>query len=1007
LLPIKRSMLKVITLGSLEIHLHEQRLRFKMSKAGVLLVYLMCQSDKAHGREHLATLFWPELDDHKSNENFRQALYQIRRALGDQADSYLRTSSGTVQFIAQAPHTLDTHQLEQAITHKAWETAADLYRGEFLSTFYPDTAQTLGEWQVITREHFHQLAVQALTELARQEETSDPQRAIQYGRRLLSLEPWAERGHRLLMRCWMRLGQPAEALAQYQRCAQILADELGATPTLKTTALYEQIRDGRWTAISPAPSHSRGQLAANLTPLIGREKELADLCQLLAQPECRLLTIMGVGGVGKTKLLLNLGWACHHTQQYGDGVLFASLAELEAHGAEPVAAQIAHFLAWQLLAPVEEMNTATAVDLLQAAWHGRPILLLLDNCEHLLEGATLLTALLTRLPQLTIVTTSRVPLNLHGEWLYPLHGLNLTTTQGATQLFAQAARRVQPQFSLEDKPTAEAVGILCRALEGHPLALEMAAAALRGLTLTELVAEVTAGLDILTLHQPNIPARQRDMRHLLAASWGRLGAGEQKILAQLSLFRQPFTAVAAQAVAGARVGQMATIVAQAWLRRTAEGRYQTHELLRHFAHEQLAENPTLENATKTKFARYYLHWMADWTDKPLTSSILAELSACWADITRAWAEGVQQQMWAELEKAIPSLGAFYEHKGLLGEGISWLALVERELPDTAVSPDAKRVRAQLLIAQADLRNTQVQSAPVPNLIAQAIILAQEIGDGALQLRAKIILMHGLWRLGRLEETLALGLALLNQTAPPPTPQQEADLHMTVGMAYGDTGEIALGEQYIRQAIAYYEQEGIMMARATGIRHNLALLLTQRAAYSEARRLLLQNMLFWRKYPSPPAIAFTYEGLGVVAMHLGRLGLAASYLRQAKRLYEQMGDKDGLAYVALYEGKLALARSKWRQAEGAFFRSAELREELNPRLLAQPWAGLAMVAWREGNTAVAQTYFDKLLPIIFAGEVEGEGIAWVYEVMAELAQAMNHPQTNEIQATANSKARHRN
>ncbi len=999
-------MLTVITLGSLELHLNDQPLHFRMSKAAVLLIYLMREADKPHGREQLATLLWPEETDHKSRENFRQALYQIRRALGDHAPTYLQVSQSTVQFLAEAPHALDANQFEQAVQTQAWTAAASLYLGEFLPTFYPSNMQELAEWQLMTREHLHQLAVQTFTQLARQNEVSDPLEARQYARRLLALEPWSEAGHRLLMRCGARLGNIHEALAQYEQCATILAEQLGASPTLKTTTLYEQIRDGRWqTATPPVAAPSQNQLPANLTPLIGREEELADLRQFLTQPECRLLTITGVGGIGKTKLLLNLGWACHHAQQYAGGVLFASLAELEPHTAEPVAMQITHYLVSQLISSVDETSTATAVELLQEAWHGRePRLLLLDNWEHLLEGATLLTDLLASLPQLTIVTTSRVPLNLYGEWLYPLHGLSATAEKGAVQLFAQAARRVQPHFTL-DAASAEAVNTLCQALDGHPLALEMAAAALRGLTLPELLDEVTAGLDIFTTNQPNIPRRQQDMRHLLAASWRRLTEGEQPILAQLSLFRQPFSVAAAQAVTGARVWQMATIVAQAWLRRTAEGRYQSHELLRHFGREQLAQNPALEQAAKKKYTHYHLQWLADWAHKPLTNSMLTELTSCWADIILSWGEGIHQQIWSELEEAIPTLSAFYEYKGLLGEGIEWLAGAVKQVhtavvnagADAPIPAAAQRVHALLLIAQANLRNIQVRSAPVPDLMAEAIAIAERLADDNLLFSAKIALAHGLARLGQLTESIEIGLALLPPNNPAPSPLQQAHLWTMIGITYGELGEWPLSNKYLRQAVTYYEVQELVMQAAT-VRHNLALTLLQQGELGTARRLFVQNALFWRQHPSPSHKASTYEGLGVVWLRLERLALAERYLRRAKRMYEQLGDKDGLAYVAFYQGRVALARESWGQAEQLFLHSAELRQAMNMSyVLAQPWAGVALAAWREGNTAVAQTYFDKALPAVLASEVKGEEIAWVYKVMAELAQEMGHPQAQEIVA----------
>ncbi|MBK8433881.1 MAG: hypothetical protein IPL28_22475 [Chloroflexi bacterium] len=203
-----------------------------------------------------------------------------------------------------------------------WPTAAEQYQGDFLADFHTPDSILFTEWQLITREHLHQLAVQALGQLAEQAEAAQAHgRAEQAAQRLLALEPWAEEAHRLLMRLWARQGHHGRALAQYEKCASLLADELGTTPTAETTTLYKQIRDGRWPPT--ATSSPTTNLPANLTPLVAREAELADLTTLLGDPACRLLTIVGTGGMGKTKLLLALGWACHHSQTYAAGVLFA------------------------------------------------------------------------------------------------------------------------------------------------------------------------------------------------------------------------------------------------------------------------------------------------------------------------------------------------------------------------------------------------------------------------------------------------------------------------------------------------------------------------------------------------------------------------------------------------------------------------------------------------------------------------------------------------------------
>ena len=997
--------LHVVTLGQLQFTLNGRSLTFRMSKVTALLVYLMSEADKAHGREQLATLLWPEENERKAAENLRQAIYQLRRSFGSEADRYLTVSRTAAQFNAASPHTLDTAELAAALTRQEWATAAQLYQGDFLDTFYVEESILFSEWQLVMREHWRQAAIRALTQLGQQaEEAGEYDRAAAAAQRLLQLEAWDEEGCRLLMRLWARQGQATRAVQQYETFAARLAEELGATPAQETIHLYEQIRNGHWPPNSaPDPSAPTLDLLFNLptslTPLVGRETELAALTKMLAAPDCRLLTLTGTGGIGKTRLLLDLGWACHRAQQYADGVLFASLAELEPTPLEPVAVQIAHHLTRELVGPTATTDAGDGLDLLRRLCRDRDLLLLLDNMEHLLDGATLLTELLTSLPGLTIVTTSREPLNLYGEWLYPLHGLPLGSKDGAARLFTQAARRAQPHFQLDDtvRPTVAAI---CHALDGHPLALEMAAASLRGLTLTELLTEVKTGLDALTTDRPNIPERQRDMRRLLTASWERLTPSEQNILAALSLLRQPFPAEAAQAVAGAGLRQMAGIVARSWLRRTADGRYQSHELLRHFAREQLAQRPDEETAVLVRYGRYHLQWLAQFANQPLPAPLLADLTAHWVDVGLAWTEGIRQQMWPELAAAISTVGAFYRNKGLLGEGIVWLETAVRQLQlalTEPIPPAAQRVWALLLIKQAELRNTQVRSAAVPALMTQAVALAKAVGDGELILQAQIALAQGLGCLGQMEEMRDLLLLLLAQNDPPLTPRQQAELWVTLGTVYSDLGQFALSEQYLRQAMAYYEAHDLG-ERAASARHNLALILIQLGEYGVARRLLLCNALFWRRYPAPTNIAFTREGLGLVCLRLGRLRRADGHLRVAQHLYERLEDEDGLAYVALYRGYVALGWEMWSQAARYFQKAIRLRQRMNlPRFLPQGWAGAAFAAWRQGDGATAQIYLANLIPALLSKEIAGENIGETYELTAVLLQEMGDDRAEAIRS----------
>ncbi len=992
------ALLSVQSLGSLQIRFGGRPVTLKMSKAGALLVYLMRHGDVAHGRELLATLLWPEESLDKTRENFRQALYQIRRIFGNRemADRYLTVTWETVQFRSDSPYTLDANLFEQRVSEGAWAAGLNLYAGEFLATFYPTDAQEMGEWQLITREHLHQLAVYACTQLARQLEKRDPARAADVARRLLVLEPWAEEGHRTLMRWWAAQRQPAEALSQYQRCITILADEMGIAPATETTALYEQIRDGRLAPLDPL-THN---LPAQLTPLVGREQELSTLQRLLADtdPDAyadtdtntnnRLITLVGPGGIGKTKLMVALGWAAVHNppQVPFTHIYFVSLAELEANGEGHLPERItAHLLTTLGIHP---SPTASIRTLLAERWGDDPVLLLLDNWEHLKSAASLLSTWLMEMPYLHIVTTSREPLGLYAETLFRVGGLDTGLSQAdpiqkgpsqAGRLFVQSARRAKPRFQWDEK-TAPLIRRICDAVDGHPLALEMAASWLQGLTLAEVAEGVEEGLDLLTSAHADMPARQRDMRHILAQSWQKLTGDQQRMLAQLSLFRQPFGPNRAYAVAGASRLHLALVVAHFWLRRGDDGRYHFHELLRHFAREQLIAQPNLHQQARRAYIQEHLHYLQsqrDLLEENPSSDLFADLHLRHADMEQAWNWAVGEEWLAEIIATVGPLSWFYAGMGLLSEGIRLLGQTIRHLRQLPATPLRQRALAHLLIEQASLRNLQVNCALVPEAMAEAIELARDLSDRRLLSQAYTECGVALRRVGQFEEGrdfLRKGLALAEMEQDW---GQAALIYLGLGNIDTEEGLFVASIEYYQRAMNWYEALNRPVLR-NNVRHNLALSLTHLGQYDRARRLHQQNLASWRTLQRRQDLAMTLEGLGYVALTQNRFRLAELHLGAALRIYTEIEDLDGGAYAHLYLGHRAVAQGLLSNAATHYRAMIGARQRLgHAHLLNQGWAGLAEVAWRRGELHEALLFVERCWPAILAGQVQGEEPMPVY------------------------------
>jgi len=469
----------------------------------------------------------------------------------------------------------------------------------------------LEQAQVFGIESFQQLAQDALAQLCAYHETRQEFEPLQdYARHWLELAPWEEAAHRALMRALAADDQRNAALAQFETCRRTLAEELGVESSEETVALYDEIRSGARSAIQQdARGTRKSNLAAHATAFVGRAAELNRIDEQLNDPDCRLLTLLGPGGIGKTRLALQA--AAEEIHNYRDGVWFVPLAGVASAELLAPASADALGLAFS--------STDEPEIQLQNYLREKSLLLLLDNFEYVLQGTTLVTDLLARAPDVQILITSRERLKLHWERLLKLSGMDFPTTEDhistledhdSTRLFFKSARRIDLDFAPDDTDVAAIVGI-CRLLEGLPLGIKLAAAMLWQYTPQQIEQEIGANLTRLETPMQDVPERHRSLRVVCEQSLALLSTAEQELFGKLSVFAGGFEAVAAQTVAAATVSSLSALTDKSLLRRTANGRYEMHEMLREFAADNLTGGAASMDAVSARHSTYYLETLVE------------------------------------------------------------------------------------------------------------------------------------------------------------------------------------------------------------------------------------------------------------------------------------------------------------------------------------------------------------------------------------------------------------
>jgi len=439
----------------------------------------------------------------------------------------------------------------------------------------------------------------------------------------------------------------------------------------------------------------RHNLPTQLTPFLGREVELASLKSLLSDDRNRLITIVAPGGMGKTRLSLEA--AGQMIQSFRQGIYFVALDRIPS--AELIVQSVADVLPISLAS--NEDPKFRILDYL----HDKKILFVMDNFEHVLDGAAFVQDILTAAPQVQILASSRARLNLTGETVFNIKGLTISDKSSekdsAVQLFAQGARHAQPNFKLDD-PALISVTKICHLVDGMPLAIVLAAAWINTLSVHEIASEIEKNIDLLETEKRDVPGRQRSVRAVIESSWNQADVAAQDLLKRLSVFRGGFTRQAIQKAAGASLQVLSQLVDKALLQRDPEtARYSMHELLRQYAEEQLKLSVEEERSAHEAHAGYFADFMQmcgmRLHDQRQRVALL-EIEADFDNIRIAWGYWIDQQDASRLLEFIDGLFLFFELRSSFIPAIQFFDVATRKLASD--DRDVVCARAQIQARQA-------------------------------------------------------------------------------------------------------------------------------------------------------------------------------------------------------------------------------------------------------------------------------------------------------------------
>ena len=973
-------------------------------KVMALLIYLAV-TGKSHPRDSLAALFWPEHDQINARAALRRTLSELQKILGGKL---LLVEQGSIGLEHTSDLWLDINEFHSYLTAyrahghhpddpcpdclTALTEAVSLYKDDFLAGFTLSDSPEFDEWQILQAEILHRELIGALSRLVLGH-TADGEigPAIGAARRWLALDPVDEAAHRHLMQLYTWSSQRSEALRQYQECVRILERELGVPPLEETTRLYEHIRTQK--DIHPpegvtapiltissklaTPRRRPNNLPVQLTSFVGRAAELTAVKEEISRPEVHLLTLTGPGGVGKTRLSLEV--ATLLLDQFEDGAFFVALAPIR----DPVLVgpTIAHTLG------VRESQSKPPIETLKDYLRDRQLLLVLDNFEHLTKAAPLVTELLTAASRVKVLVTSRTLLHVYGEHLHPVLPMKLPrpgrvaqpesmAQPEAVQLFIERARAVKADFTLTQENFRTLVEI-CARLDGLPLAIELAAARVRQISPQAMLcqwAEEGGGspLQTLTGGPRDLPARHKTLRNAIAWSYNLLDASEQAVFRRAGVFEGGWTPEAAEEIIGEPlfdsdyptlisssdspiVGILESLVDTNLIQQSEVGgetRFSMLETIREYALERLVECGEVD-ALRRRHAKFLLA-LAEMAKPKLFGS----QQVVWVNRLEQEYENLRAALkWAvdckEAEIALrlgSALGKFwYTYDPIYwSEGRRWL--------------------------EQALNLRQLEAVPL-------VVRANALNEAGVLAWAQIDYDHAILCF---EECLAL--------------RKMSGEKAGIASALGNLGLVAR-EQHNLTCARAYQEECLALKRELGDKQgiatalsNLGLVAADQGDYEHAISLYEESLVLNRKLQNMTGLTLTLHNLGgLLVENRGDYTRALSLLMESLKLSRELGGQFFLIPHTLYHlGNLSLCRGDYEQARGFFDESLSLsRESDNKYGIGHALHGLGHLAHLQGEYEKAHEFYKKSISAL--QEIKGfVVIIWSLFSLADLACINGQP-----------------